>query len=124
MYFYIRNKTTKYYMNYLLYDSECPFCCQIIKKISALIETKEVSYIKIKSKKGKELIKTYSLENIKSVIYIKENKKVFIKSDAILNLCREMKMPYKILYVLTIIPKFLSDLVYDFVAKNRMSIKI
>lgn len=111
-------------MNCLLYDHECPFCCHIVKKLSSIIDNKEVSYIKIKSKKGKELIKIHSLENIKSVIYIKDNKKVFIKSDAILNLCREMRMPYKTLYILTIIPKFLADLVYDFIAKNRMRIKI
>lgn len=111
-------------MNYLLYDHECPFCCRIVRKISSSIDKNDVSYNPLKSKKGKQLIKKYTLENIRSVVYINNNKKIFIKSSAILNLCKHMKFPYNMLYVLNIIPSFILDLAYNFIAKNRMLIKI
>lgn len=109
-------------MNYLLYDNECPFCCNIVKKISPLLEKRNISYIKIKSKEGKALIKKYSLENINSIIYINQKDKVFIKSTAVLNICKLMKFPYNLTYTLIILPKFILNIGYDFIAKNRMYI--
>mgnify|MGYP001261240931 CR=1 FL=1 len=109
-------------MNYLLYDNACPFCCNIVKKISPLLEKRNISYIHIKSKKGISLINKYSLENINSIIYINQNNKVFIKSTAILNICKLMKFPYNLTYILIVFPKFFLNIVYDFIAKNRMYI--
>lgn len=111
-------------MNYLLYDNECPFCCNIVKKISHLLNKKDISYIHIKSNEGKSLIDKYSLQNINSVIYINQKNKVFIKSRAILNICKLMAFPYKALYILIILPNRLLDYIYDFIARNRMRIKI
>ena len=111
-------------MKYLLYDNECPFCSRIIKKISPLITTSEISYIQLTSPKGKKLIKNYSLENINSVIYINEKEKIFIKANAILNLSNHMKFPYNLFYILRIIPKSILNLLYDLIAKNRMRIRI
>ena len=106
----------------LLYDNECPFCCNIVKKLSFLITQKNISYNHIKSKEGEKIIERYSLENVRSIIYITENKKVFIKSNAILNLCREMKFPYYLFYIFAILPTNFLDLIYDFIAKHRMKL--
>ena len=111
-------------MKYLLYDNECPFCVNIIKKITPLISKSTISYIKLHSGEGKKIIKKYDLENINSVIYIDEKDKVFIKSNAILNLSNHMIFPYNLLFILKIIPRKILDLVYDFIARNRMRIKI
>ena len=111
-------------IHYLLYDNECPFCSNIVERISSLIRNIDISYNHLKSKKGQELTKQYSLQNIKSVIYINHNNKVFIKSNAILNLCKHMIYPYNIFYILNIIPSPLLNLGYDFIAKNRMRIKL
>ena len=109
-------------MKYLLYDNECPFCVNIIKKITPIISESSISYIKLHSDKGEEIIKKYDLENIDSVVYIDEKDNVFIKSNAILNLSNHMIFPYNLLFILKIIPKPILDLVYDFIAKNRMRI--
>ena len=110
-------------MKYLLYDNECPFCCSIVRKISSLAKNLDISYEHIRSKKGKELIEKYYLENIDSVIYI-ENKSVFIKSSAILRLCKQMRFPYNLCYIFNVFPESLLDLGYNFIAKNRLKIKI
>jgi predicted DCC family thiol-disulfide oxidoreductase YuxK len=110
-------------MNYLLYDNNCPFCCKIVSKLSSLIDSPNISYIHLKSLEGQKLINKYSLKDINSVIYINHNK-VFIKSNAILNMCKLMNFPYKLLYILNVVPKSALNIGYDFIAKNRMSIKI
>ena len=110
-------------MKYLLYDNECPLCCNIVRKISRLTKNLDISYEHIRSKKGKELIEKYYLENIDSVIYI-ENKRAFIKSNAIMRICKQMSFPYNLSYILNIFPEPLLNLGYDFIAKNRLKIKI
>ena len=106
----------------LLYDNKCPFCCNIVKKISSLITQKGISYNHLKSKEGEKIIKRYSLETVRSIIYIDQNKKVFIKSNAILNLCKQMKFPYYLFYAFAILPTNLLDLIYDFIARHRMKL--
>lgn len=111
-------------MKYLLYDNECPFCSKVIKKISPIITTSKISYIKLTSPEGQKLIKKYSLENINSVIYINEKERIFIKANAILNLSNHMIFPYNLFYILRIIPKPILNFGYDFIAKNRIRIRI
>tara|TARA_B100001142_G_scaffold312567_1_gene348091 strand:+ start:253 stop:582 length:330 start_codon:yes stop_codon:yes gene_type:complete len=106
----------------VLYDNECPFCCNIVKKLSHLITQKDISYQYLKSEEGSGLIQKYHLENVKSIIYIDQHNKVFIKSNAVLNLCKEMKFPYRLFYVFAVLPKSFLDLIYDFIAKHRMKI--
>ena len=110
-------------MNYLLYDNECPFCCNIVKKISPLIKKSNISYVHIKSKEGNSIITKYSLQNINSVVYINQHKKVFIKSAAILNICKLMRFPYNLLYILIILPRSFLNIGYDFIAQKRMYIQ-
>lgn len=114
------SKNTKY----LLYDNECSFCRRIVDKISSVINDTDISYNHLKSEKGIKLIKEYGLENMNTVIYIDQHKKVSIKSKAILNICKRMRFPYNMLYTLKILPKFILDIGYDFIAKHRNIINI
>lgn len=109
---------------YLLYDNECSFCSIIIDKISSIINDTDISFTHLKSEEGRKLIKEYELENMNTVIYINQHKKVFIKSNAILNICKHMRFPYNMLYILNIFPKFILNMGYDFIAKHRKNIKI
>jgi len=45
--------------------------------------------------------------------------KIFIKSDAILQVASELGGFYSLLPALRILPKFMRDSIYDWVAKNR-----
>ena len=110
-------------MKYLLYDNECPFCIKIVKNISSLINDASISYVPIKSNHGRKLITKYSLEKINSVIYIDNLGYTYIKSRAILNICKLMKFPYKMFYLLDSLPTSILDILYDFIAKNRMYLK-
>ena len=110
-------------MKYLLYDNECPFCIKTIKNISAFVKEEAISYVPIKSNQGRKLITNYSLEKINSVIYIDENASIYIKSRAILQICKLMKFPYKIFYLLNFIPASILDIVYDYIARNRMRLR-
>ena len=53
-----------------------------------------------------------------SIILI-ENGKAYTKSSAALKIARHLSGGYPLLYGFMIIPKFIRDFVYDFIARNR-----
>mgnify|MGYP001273709008 CR=1 FL=1 len=111
-------------MRYLLYDSNCPFCNKVVEKISKLINDKKVKILAINSKKGSHIIKKNNLENVNSVIYVNSKGETYIKSKAIIKISLLMRFPFNIAYIFNILPNRILDFIYDFVAKNRMKIKI
>ena len=111
-------------MSYLLYDSNCPFCNMIVEKISSLIKDKKIKILAINSKKGAQIIKNNNLENLNSVIYVNSKEEIYIKSRAIIKISLLMKFPFNTAYIFNMLPNRLLDFIYDFIAKNRMKIKI
>jgi len=104
----------------IIFDGVCNFCNGavnfIIKK-----DVKEIFYfIPNQSSYGKELFKEYSISNseLDSVILIK-NGHCYTKSDAALEIIKELNGIYSSLYVFKILPKRLRDYFYDIFAKNR-----
>jgi predicted DCC family thiol-disulfide oxidoreductase YuxK len=47
------------------------------------------------------------------------NDQLFFKSSAALQIAKKLNGFWKILYIFSVIPSHLRDLIYDFVAKNR-----
>ena len=80
-------------------------------------------FLSIQNKKVNELKKIHSIctENISS-IYIIDNNEIKSKSRAVLKIVSMLKFPYKLLIVFYVIPSFISDIIYDLVAKNRYRI--
>ncbi|MNW64827.1 hypothetical protein D3C74_431440 [compost metagenome] len=48
-----------------------------------------------------------------------ENGKYYTRSTAALRLAKGLKFPYPLLYVFIIVPKFIRNAVYNWVARNR-----
>ena len=109
-------------MRYVLYDDECQFCSNLVKKTSSLIEGSVILFFSFNSCKGKELISNYNIQDIDSVIYIDPREKIFLKADAVLNICKFMIFPYNLFSIFNILPNSFLNLVYNFISKNRMNI--
>ena len=109
-------------MRYLIYDDECNFCCSIVRKLITLIGQKGITYIPLKSSKGKQLISDHDLHHVNSVIYIDEKDNIYIKAIAVLRVFRGTKAPYNLIYLFNLLPHSFLNTIYDFIAKNRMKI--
>ena len=72
---------------------------------------------------GQELLKQFGKKtaDFDSVILIKNNQ-LFQKSDAALEIAREMGGIWKLFYGFKIFPRFIRDFFYDLIAKNRYKI--
>jgi predicted DCC family thiol-disulfide oxidoreductase YuxK len=76
------------------------------------------SFASLQSEIGQALIKKYNVEKFDSIVLIK-NEKVYIYSDAVLHIAKELGAPTKYIYYARFIPKFSRDLIYKFIAKYR-----
>ena len=109
-------------MRYVLYDGDCLFCSNLVKKTSSLIEGSVILFSPFNSCKGKELISNYNIQDIDSVIYINHPEKIFLKAAAVLNICKFMRFPYNLFSIFNILPNSFLNLVYNLISKNRMNI--
>ena len=103
----------------IFYDGLCAMCNRFIRIIITLDKKEKFLLAPLQGKNGKILQKKFSkeLKGIDSVIFY--NKKVFTKSSAVINILNEVGGAYKLAYIFNIIPAFISDSIYDYIARNR-----
>ena len=104
----------------VLYDGDCQFCNKWICFAKSKLQKNEISFLPLNSSKAIALLEDYKITNQDSVVYIKDDV-VCLKSRAVLKICRQLKFPYILLYFLTILPTFLLDFCYNFIAKKRLN---
>ena len=102
----------------ILYDGDCQFCNKWICFVKSKLQKNEISFLPFNSSKAIDILKDYKIINQDSVVYIKDDV-IYLKSKAVLRICRQLKFPYNLLHFLTILPTFLLDIAYDFIAKRR-----
>lgn len=105
----------------ILFDGSCGFCSYSVKFIQKRTK-KNYIYIPLESDEGITIKNRYKIDpTIDSVILIK-NGKAYIKSRAGLEIVRSLKRFWPLLYGFIIIPWFIRDYIYDFIARNRHKI--
>ena len=105
----------------VLYDGECNFCNKWVCFVKSKLQKNEISFLPFNSSKTINILEKYRIVNKESVVYIKDNI-VCLKSKAVLKICRQLKFPYNIFYFATILPDFLLNFAYDFIAKRRFKL--
>ena len=103
----------------LLFDSGCKLCNSSIKFVTKGDKKQQINQIPLTSSEGAAIIAKYpSLQNINSIIFIANNQ-VFIESDAIIEIAKQLSFPYKLLAAGRLVPKTWRDAIYKWIAKNR-----
>lgn len=103
----------------LLFDSGCKLCNSSIKFVTKGDKKQQIKQIPLSSSEGAAIVAKYpSLQNINSIIFIANNK-LFIESDAIIEIAKQLSFPYKLLAAGRLVPKKLRDTIYKWIAKNR-----
>ncbi len=104
----------------ILFDGVCNFCNNTINFVIKRDRKNLLRFAAMQSFAAGQLLQQYGLPEgeMKSFVFI-ENGKVFTQSTAALRVCKYMTWLWPLFYILTIIPKFIRDAVYDRIAKNR-----
>ena len=103
----------------IFYDGLCAMCNRFIRLLVKLDKKEKFLLAPLQGKNGEILKEEFSkeLQGIDSVIFY--NKKVYTKSSAVINILSELGGTYKLAYIFNIIPSFISDSIYDYIARNR-----
>lgn len=102
----------------LLFDGECNFCNSSINFVLKHEKKPELFFSSLQSETGKKILNHFGIKNVESVVLIEENK-IYLQSTAALKIAKYLKGAYPLLYGFMIVPPFIRNSIYNYVAKNR-----
>jgi len=106
-------------MNIILFDGVCNLCNNFVPFLIKYDKNNIFRFAAMQTKAGENIIQEYRILNDrKSIILIKQGT-VFYKSDAIIEIAKQITGWPSILKYGFLFPKFLRDGIYDLIAKNR-----
>ncbi|MCF1422052.1 thiol-disulfide oxidoreductase DCC family protein [Mangrovimonas futianensis] len=105
----------------ILFDGVCNLCDSSIQFIIKHDKHNTFLFTPLQSELSQSIIERFGIDTqkIDSIILFRKNEGVFYKSTAALKIASKLKFPINILASFIILPKFIRDTVYDFIAKNR-----
>lgn len=104
----------------ILFDGVCNLCNNAVTFIIRHDKNDTFRFCPLQNPEAKELLKgrNVDLEKVDSIILVRKNE-TFIKAKAALRIAQKLDRGWPLLNAFRIVPRFLSDGVYDFVARNR-----
>jgi len=114
----------------IVYDGTCRLCNGWVNFVLANDRDAYFSFCAAQSETGAEILAELGiigtgqpLLDYESILLVKKwgrNKSsIAQKSTAALEIFKRLKRPYSFVYAFRLIPEFLRDVIYDFVARNR-----
>jgi len=104
----------------ILFDGVCNLCNSSINYVIRR-DTKDVfRFATIQEETGQGLLAKHGIDTFKtdSIILI-DNNKVYVKSTAALRVAKYLGGGHPLLYGFMIVPSFIRNWVYDYIARNR-----
>ena len=107
-------------MNIVLFDGICNLCNASVRFITRHDKNNTIQFASLQSETAKQLLLKMNIDSqkIDSIIFI-SNEKMFIKSDAAIEIAKLMDGFPRLLKYFQFIPRPIRDYVYDMIAKNR-----
>ncbi len=104
----------------ILFDGVCNFCNNAVNFVIKRNAKVNILFTPMQSAAGQKLLEQYNLpaDDMQSFIFI-ENNKVYKRSTAALKVCRHLRSLWPLCYGLIIVPRFIRDGIYNWIAKNR-----
>ncbi len=104
----------------ILFDGVCNLCNGAINFIIERDPNDRYRFAALESDIAQELLARHEIntDEIDSIVLVRDGE-AFAKAGAALRIAKGMSGAWPLLYGLIIIPKFIADAVYDFIARNR-----
>jgi predicted DCC family thiol-disulfide oxidoreductase YuxK len=104
----------------ILFDGVCNFCNGSVNFVLKQDKKNIFRFAALQSEAGQRLLEEYKLsqKDFDSFVLI-DNGRIYKKSAAALRVMNHLPWYWKELQILRIVPAFLRDAIYDFIAKHR-----
>lgn len=104
----------------ILFDGVCNFCNSSVQFVIKRDPKHQFRFASLQSQYGQQVLAQHQLpqHEFNSFIFI-ENGEMYTKSTAALKVAKQLSGLWPMLYGFIIIPSFIRDAVYNFIAQNR-----
>jgi predicted DCC family thiol-disulfide oxidoreductase YuxK len=105
----------------ILFDGVCNLCNTSVQYVIKHDKKNSFMFTALQSEVGQQIIKDYNIDTSKTdsiLLYTPENG-VVSKSTAALKIAQNLGFPQNVMSIFFIIPPFIRNGVYDYIAKNR-----
>jgi predicted DCC family thiol-disulfide oxidoreductase YuxK len=104
----------------ILFDGVCNFCNGSVNFIIKRNSKTPILFAALQSEAGQRLLREYKLpvNKMESILFIEQGK-AYMQSTAALRICRYLRGLWPLCYGFIIVPKFIRDGIYNWIAKNR-----
>ncbi len=104
----------------ILFDGVCNLCNSSVLFIVKRDPKANFKFASLQSEFGKSHLEKYGLPvtELNSVLLIKEGK-LFQKSNAALEIAKQLGGGWPVFYIFKLVPEFLRDGIYNWIARNR-----
>jgi predicted DCC family thiol-disulfide oxidoreductase YuxK len=104
----------------VLFDGVCNLCNRAVQFILRHDKKKKFLFTSLQGEKGQEILNRFQLppKHLNSFILL-ENDKIYTRSSGALHVLKGLGGGWPLLYALIIIPPFIRNAVYDWIARNR-----
>jgi predicted DCC family thiol-disulfide oxidoreductase YuxK/protein-S-isoprenylcysteine O-methyltransferase Ste14 len=104
----------------ILFDAVCNLCNASVRFIINRDRTKCFYFASRQSDVGRDLLERHGLDSRQhDTIVLIEGNRAFVRSTAALLIARRLTWPWSMLFGLIVVPRFLRDWIYDWLAANR-----
>ncbi len=104
----------------VLFDGVCNFCNYWVNFAIKHDRKKKLRFATLQGDTAQELLSEHMINptTLSSVVLV-DSGKAYTHSSAALRICKYLNGGWKLFYGLMIIPKFIRDAIYKFIARNR-----
>ncbi len=104
----------------ILFDGVCNLCNAAVQFVVRHDKKKLFVFASLQSEVGKQLLSEHILpgSDLRTFILIEHNK-LYSRSSAALKVSKKLSGIWPVLYVFILVPPFIRDAIYNFIAKNR-----
>lgn len=107
-------------LSIVLFDGVCNLCNRSVQFIVRHDRKKKFKFASLQGKTGQALLQQHGIDqNEPNSFVLLENNKVYTRSTAVLRLLKILGGGWSLLYIFIIIPAFIRDAVYNWLARNR-----
>lgn len=105
----------------LFFDGDCAFCSKSVRQVLRFDKRKQVSFAPLQGKLAAEMGFTHHAgESDGTMVLLRESDgKVFVRSDALIQLARALGSGWRVFTLARFIPKPLRDWAYRWIADHR-----
>jgi len=104
----------------LVYDGDCGFCTGIAGFIGRRDKKNIFRFLTLQSEDGGKLLSAAGLkESDRGTVVYRKGARYFFRSSAVLHILKDLGGFWNLFFVFILVPPFIRDAVYRFVARHR-----